>query len=108
MSKRELPPTPAIMDESQYLDNAGSPLQNDPLAMTLVDINAKLEGIGRLEKNLAKVTSDFHGELDVIKTELANLTDARNKDSVEIKRLQTSFKGFSNDLHKIQENQEQN
>ena len=107
MSKRELPPTPALMNESQYcLDNAGSPPQNEPLAMALVEINAKLEGIGRLEKNLAKITSDFHGELDVIKTELANLTDARNKDSVEIKRLQTSFKGFSNDLHKTQENQE--
>ena len=107
MSNRELPLPPALMDESQYSsDNAGSPTQNNPLAMALVEINAKLEGIGRLEKNLAKVTSDFTGELDLIKTELANLTDARNKDSVEIKRLQTSFKGFSNDLHKTQENQE--
>ena len=52
MSKRELPPTPALMDESQYcLDNAGSPPQNEPLAMTLLDINAKLEGIGKLDKN---------------------------------------------------------
>ena len=85
MSKRELPPTPALMDESQYFDYAGSPPQNDPLAMTLVDINAKLEGIGRLEKNLAQIKTDFHGELDVIKMELANLTDARNKDSAEIR-----------------------
>ena len=47
---------PPIMDESQYCsDNAGSPPQN-PLAIALDEINSKLEGIGRLEKNLAKVT----------------------------------------------------
>ena len=100
MSEQGLP----LMNESQYCsENAGSPPQN-PLAMALDEKNSKLEGIGRLEKNLAKVTSDFTGELDLIKTELANLTEARNKDSAEIKRLQTSFKGFSNDLHRTQEN----
>ena len=104
---RDLPPIPAIMDETQYsVDNTGSPPQNEPLAMALLDINEKLLGLGKLDRKLEKIALDFHGELDVIKTELANLTEARNKDSVEIKRLQTSFKGISNDLHKTQEGQE--
>ena len=107
MSKRELPPIPAIMDESQYsVENTGSPPQNEPLAMALLDINEKLLGLGKLDRKLEKIATDFHRELDVIKTELANLTEARNKDSVEIKTLQTSFKGISNDLHKTQEGQE--
>ena len=90
MSKRELPPIPALMDESQYsVDNTGRPPQNEPLAMALLDINEKLLGLGKLDRKLEKIASDFHGELDVIKTELANLTEARNKDSVEIKKLQT-------------------
>ena len=103
---RDLPPLPANMDETQYsTDNAGSPTQNEPLARALLDINEKLLGIGKIDKKLEQIRSDFHGELDVIKTELANLTESRNKDSVEIKKLQTSFKSISNDLHKTQEGQ---
>ena len=97
---------PPIMDESQYCsDNTGSPPQ-EPLVKALEEMNLKLEGIGRLEKKLAEVTSNFTGELDLIKTELVNLKEARNKDSAEINRLQNSFRGFSNDLHRTQENQE--
>ena len=106
MSRRDLPPIPALINESQYsVDNSDSPAQNEPLAMALLDINEKLLGLGKLDKKLEKIASDFHGELDVIKTELANLTEARNIDSVEIKKLQTSFKSISSDLHKTQEGQ---
>merc|ERR1712240_157530 len=62
-------------------------------------------GLGKIDKKLEQIRSDFHGELDVIKTELANLTEVRNGDSVEIKNLQKSFKSISNDLHKTQEGQ---
>ena len=74
--------------------------------MALADMNSKLEGIGRLEKKLEEVTTNFTGELDLIKTELANLTEARNNDSAELNRLQSSFRGFSRDLHRNEENQE--
>ena len=99
---RDLPPIPDNMDETQYsADNTGSPTQNEPLAMALLDINEKLLGLGKIDKKLEQIRSDFHGELDVIKTELANLTEARNIDSVEIKNLQKSFKQICTNSAKI-------
>ena len=75
---------PPIMNELQYCsDNPGSPPQ-DPLLMALADMNSKLEGIGRLEKKLAEATLNFTGELDLIKTELANLTEARNTGKISM------------------------
>ena len=60
MSKRELPPIPAIMDESQYsVENTGSPPQNEPLAMALLDINEKLLGLGKLYRKLEKSLRTF-------------------------------------------------
>ena len=73
--------------------------------MVLLDINEKLLGLGKIDKKLEQMRSDFHGELDVIKTELANLAEARSVDSIEINKLQKSFKNISNDLHKTQEGQ---
>ena len=97
---------PPKMNETQYSsDNPDNPPQ-DPLLMALADMNSKLEGIGRLEKKLEEVTANFTGELDLIKTELANLTEARNNDSAELNRLQSSFRGFSRDLYRKEENQE--
>ena len=103
---RDLPLIPDNMDETQYsTDDTGNPSQHEPLAMALLDINEKLLGLGKIDKKLEQMRSDFHGELDVIKTELANLTEVRNVDSVEIKNLQKSFKSISNDLHNAQEGQ---
>ena len=80
------------MDETQYsTDDTGNHSQHEPLAMALLDINEKLLGLGKIDKKLEQMRSDFHGELDVIKTELANLTEARNVDSIEINKLQKSF-----------------
>ena len=49
---------------------------------------------------------NFTEELDLIKMKLANLTEARNKDSEEINGLQSMLKEFSNDLHSTKVNQE--
>ena len=93
------------MSESQYnSDNPDNP-QQDPLLLTLAEMSNKLEGIGRLEMKLEEVTTNFTGELDLIKSELANLTEARNKDGVELNRLQSSFRGISKDLHRNEETQ---
>ena len=65
------------MEESQYIsDNART---NDPLANILADMSTKLEGISRLERKLDEVTTNFTGELDYLKAELSNLTEARKK-----------------------------
>ena len=89
------------MEESQYIsDNSRT---NDPLANILADMSTKLEGISRLERKLDEVTTNFTGELDYLKTELSNLTEARKRDGAELTRLQTSIKGVSNDLQKSEE-----
>ena len=89
------------MNESQYTSD--SPRTNDPLANILADMSSKLEGIGRLEKKLETATNNFTGELDYLKAELSNLTEARKRDGAELTRLQTSIKGVSNDLQKSEE-----
>ena len=90
------------MDE-YCTDDTGNPSQNEPLARALLDINEKLLGLGRIDMKLEQMRSDFHGELDVIKTELTTLKEARSVDSIEINKLQKSFKNISNDLQKTQE-----
>ena len=87
---RDLPPLPNNMEEF-YADDNSQPSQNEPLARTLLDINEKLLGLGKIDMKLEQMRSDFHGELDVIKTELANLAEARSVDSIEINKLQKSF-----------------
>ena len=89
------------MEESQYTSE--SPRTSDPLADILADMSAKLEGISRLERKLDEVTTNFTGELDFLKTEISNLTEARKKDGAELTRLQTSMKGVSRDLQKNEE-----
>ena len=74
------------MEESQYNSESSQPVQ-DPLAAILADMSAKLEGIGRLEKKLKEVTVNFTGELDFLKSEISNLTEARKKDGVELNKL---------------------
>ena len=65
----DLPPIPDNMDETQYsTDNTGNPSQNEPLARALLDINEKLLGLGKIDMKLEQMRTDFHGELDVIKT----------------------------------------
>ena len=94
------------MDGSiDYSDNHDCPPKG-PLQKVLEEISLKLEGIERLEKKLTEVTSNFTEELDLIKVKLANLMEARNKDSEEINGLQSLFKEFSNDLHSTKANQE--
>ena len=66
-------------------------------------MSAKLEGIGRLEKKLEEVTTNFTGELDFLKTEMANLSEARKNDGVEINRLQSSIRGVAKDLKRNEE-----
>ena len=92
------------MNESQYIsDNSRT---SDPLANVLADMSVKLEkleGISRLERKLEEVTTNFTGELDYLKAELSNLTEARKRDGAELTRLQTSIKGVSNDLQKNEE-----
>ena len=73
------------MEESQYNLDISQPVQ-DPLAAILADMSAKLEGIGRLEKKLEEVTVNFTGELDFLKSELSNLTEARKKDGLTIRQ----------------------
>ena len=81
------------MSESQY-NSDNSETGPDPLAAILAEMSAKLEGIGRLEKKLEEVTSNFTGELDFLKTELANLSEARKNDGVELNRLQVFLRTF--------------
>ena len=85
-------------------ENSNLPPQ-DPLLQTLADMAAKLEGIGRLEAKLEEVTTNFTGELDLIKTELANLKEARNNDGKELNKLQNSIKGIGKDLYRNEEAQ---
>ena len=82
------------MSESQYKSD-NSETGPDPLTAILADMSAKLEGIGRLEKKLEEVTTNFTGELDFLKTELANLLEARKNDGVELNRLQASIRGVT-------------
>ena len=92
------------MFESQY-NSDNSETAPDPLTTILAEMSAKLEGIGRLEKKLEEVTTNFTGELYFLKTELANLTEARKNDGVELNRLQNSFRGVAKDLHRNEETQ---
>ena len=92
------------MSESQY-NSDNSETAPDPLTTILAEMSAKLEGIGRLEKKLEEVTTNFTGELYFLKTELANLTEARKNDGVELNRLQNSFRGVAKDLHRNEETQ---
>ena len=93
------------MSESKYSSENSELPPQDPILKTLADMSAKLEGIGRLEKKLEEVTTNFTGELDLIKTELANLTEARNNNGIELNRLQSSFRGIAKDLHRNEETQ---
>ena len=77
----------------------------DPLLQTLAEMSAKIEGIGRLELKLEEVTNNFTSELDLIKTELANLKEARHNDGIELNRLQSSCKGIAKDLHRNEDAQ---
>ena len=52
--------------------------------LVLCDQDEKLEGIARLERKLEEVTTNFHGELDYLKAELSNLSEARNRDGAEL------------------------
>ena len=72
------------MKEYQY--NSDNPRTSDPLTNILSDMSAKLEGISRLERKLEEVTTNFTGELDFLKTEISNLTEARKKDGAELTR----------------------
>ena len=91
------------MEESQY--NSDNAWTLDPLANILADMSAKLEGILRLERKLEEVTTNFTGELDFLKTEISNLTEARKKDGAELSRLQTSIKGVAKDLQENEKDQ---
>ena len=46
------------------------------------------------------MTINFHGELDILKSELANIAEARKVDGAEINKIQTSLKSVSKDLAK--------
>ena len=48
---RDLPPIPNNMDE-YYTDDNSQPSQNEPLARTLLDINEKLLGLGKIDMKL--------------------------------------------------------
>ena len=54
---------------------------------------------------LEEVTTNFTGELDLIKTELTNLKEARNNDGKELNKLQNSIKGIGKDLDRNEETQ---
>ena len=75
------------MNESQYTSE--NPQTSDPLANILADMSQILEVISRLERKLDEVTTNFTGELDFLKAEISNLTEARKKDGIELTRLQT-------------------
>ena len=93
------------MSESKYSsENSDLPPQ-DPILKTLADMSAKLEGIGRLEKKLEDATNNFTGELELIKSELTNLKEARNNDGIKLNRLQGSVRGIAKDLHRAEETQ---
>ena len=85
------------IEESLY-SSESSGKTPDPLATILADMSAKLEGIPRLEKKLEEVTTHFSGELDFLKTEETNLSEARKQDGVELTKLQSSMKEVSKDL----------
>ena len=89
--------------ESQYTSD--NPQTMDPLANILADMSTKLEGISRLERKLEEVTTNFTGELDFLKKEISNLTEAMKKDGAYLSRLQTSIKGVVKDLQKNEETQ---
>ena len=58
----------------------------------------KHECISRIEKKLDEVTNNFHGELDYLKNELANISESRKLDCVEITRMPASLKSVSKDM----------
>ena len=78
------------MSESKYSSEYSELPPQDPILKTLADMSEKLEGIGRLEKKLEDATNNFTGELELIKSELTNLKEARNNDGIKINRLQGS------------------
>ena len=87
------------MTENVYTsDSKVSTDQGQQLADILNNMSEKLEGIQRLEKKLDEVTINFHGELDILKSELANIAEARKNDGAEIGKIQTSLKAVSRDL----------
>ena len=65
--------------------------ENDLLSKIL----KKLEGIYRLEKKLYWVTNQFTGELDVIKSELARIVEARKGGKAEMVTLQASIRNVN-------------
>ena len=88
--------------ESQYNSDNSQP-NPDPLAVILAEMSSKLEGIGRLEKKLEEATANFSGEMDIIKTELGNLTEARKSDKIELTKLQASVTAVAKDLARNEE-----
>ena len=73
-------------DMNSSSDNSSDQSQN--LAAILSNMSVKLEGISRLERKLEEVTVNFHGDLDILKMELANIAEARKQDGVEINKIQ--------------------
>ena len=87
------------MEESQYTSDSAR--TNNPLATILAEMSIKLEGISRLERKLDEATANFTGELDLLKAELSNLSEARKKDGAELSKLQTSIKGVAKSCRKM-------
>ena len=81
-------------DKEEYCSQ-DSPPGADPLTQ----IMNELKGISRLEKKIDSISSQFKGELDYLKNELALMTEARKKDTIEMNKFTNSLKKVSNDIN---------
>ena len=62
-----------------------------------------IRGISRLEKTLEQATDRFTQELDLVRTELVALNEAKQRDSVAISNLNKTVNAIQHDITNIAE-----
>ena len=62
-----------------------------------------IRGISRLEKTLEQATDRFTQELDLVRTELVALNEAKQRDSIAISNLNKTVNSIQHDITNIAE-----
>ena len=64
----------------------------------LAQILSKLEGITRVERKLDAATANFTAELDIVKTEIAGISEGRKEDKKSLVKLDKSIRKIGDEV----------
>ena len=64
----------------------------------LAQILSKLEGITRVERKLDAATSNFTTELDIVKAEIAGISEGRKEDKKSLVKLDKSIRKIGDEV----------